>query len=173
MAADNVKTAFRLPSGVYRKALQKSNMAAQKQQWHQKNSNQQQQNIWKFKSGSVSKYRQKRPVLQSHFNKVSGLQAPALSKKRLQHKCFLVKLLRTRFLMIISGRLLPEGHNILLKTLATAISNDISEAYYQKGFVIYFLRSTYSRFMEFFTETYNKGFSCSWIFSASWALPNA
>ena len=45
MAADNVKTAFRLPSGVYRKALQKSNMAAQKQQWHQKNSNQQQQNI--------------------------------------------------------------------------------------------------------------------------------
>ena len=43
-----------------------------------------------------NKYR-KRPVLKSLFNKVSGLQPAALSKKRLHHRCFPVKLLRTRF----------------------------------------------------------------------------
>ena len=51
--------------------------------------------------------------------------------------------------------------------------NDISKAYYQKGVVFWFLRWTYNRFMEILMKTYSKGFSCSWIFSASWALPNA
>ena len=41
----------------------------------------------------------KRPVLKSLFNKVSGLQPAALSKKRTRHRCFPVKLLRTHFSM--------------------------------------------------------------------------
>ena len=53
------------------------------------------------------------------------------------------------------------------------ITIDISKGYYQNRFVICYLRSTYGRFMEFLIETHNKGFSCSWTFSASWALPNA
>ena len=44
----------------------------------------------------------------------------------------------------------------LLKTVPTAIQNDISKGYYQKGFIICFLRSTYGRFVEFLIETYNK-----------------
>ena len=97
----------------------------------------------------------KRPVLKSLFNKVSGLQPAALLKKRLQHKCFPVKLSRTRF-FIEHFRTTASG-----KAVPIAISNDISKAYYQKGFVICFLRSTYGRFVEFLIETYNKGFSYS------------
>ena len=107
----------------------------------------------------------KRSMLKSLFTKISGLQPGALSKKRLQHISFPVKLLRTRFFI--------EQLTILLKTVPVAIPNDICKVYHQKGFVICFLRSTYERFMEFLIETYNKGFSCSWIFSASWALSNA
>ena len=54
-----------------------------------------------------------------------------------------------------------EEHKILLKMVPIAIPNDISKVYYQKDFVICFLRSIYGRFMEFITETYSKGFSCS------------
>ena len=54
----------------------------------------------------------KKPVLKSNFNKFSGLQPPALSK-RLQHRCFPVN---TFFLLNTSGRLLLEGHKILLKS---------------------------------------------------------
>ena len=56
----------------------------------------------KISSNSNQKFFQnihrKIPVLKSSFNKVSGLQPAALSKKRLRHRCFPVKLLRTRFL---------------------------------------------------------------------------
>ena len=114
----------------------------------------------------------KRPVLKSLLKKVPGLQSAALSIKRLQYKCFLVKLLRGLFLSNIFERLLLEEHKILLKMVPIIIPNDIWKAYYQKGFVIYFLRSTYRRFMEFLIETYDKGFSCSSISSASWALLN-
>ena len=82
-------------------------------------------------------------------------------------------IMNTFFLSNTSGRLLLEKPTILLKTVPIAIPNDISKGYYQNGFAICFLRSNYGRFMEFLIETYNKGFSCSWIFSASWALPNA
>ena len=51
-----------------------------------------------------------------------------------------------------------EEHKFLLKPVPIATSNDISKAYYQKGFVICFLISTYGRFMEFLIETYNKVF---------------
>ena len=77
------------------------------------------------------------------------------------------------FLPNTSGWLLLEKPKILLKPVPITIPNDISKDYYQNGFVICFLRSTYGRSMEFLIETHNKGFSCSWIFSASWALPNA
>ena len=97
-------------------------------------------------------------MLKSFFNKVPGLQPPALSLKR---GVFFVKLLRTRFLSNISGRLPLGKHKILLKTVPVAIPNDISKAYYKKEFVICFLRSTYGRFMEFLIETYDEGFSCS------------
>ena len=69
------------------------------------------------------------------------------------------------FLSNTSGRLLLEEPKILLKTVPIAIPNIISKDYYQNEFFICFLRSTYGRFMEFLTETYNKGLSCSWIFS--------
>ena len=54
-----------------------------------------------------------------------------------------------------------ERDKILLNAVPIAIPNDIFKAYYQKGFVICFLRSTYSRFMEFLIGTYNKVFSFS------------
>ena len=94
----------------------------------------------------------------SLFNKVPCLQTVVLSIKRLQYRCFRVKLLRTRFLLNIPGRLLLEEHKILPKTVPIAIPNNISKAHFQKGFVICFLRSTYDRFMEFLIETYNKRF---------------
>ena len=128
----------------------------------------------------------KRPVLKSLFNTGSGLQPVVLPIKRLQYKCFLVKLLRTRFLSNISWRLLLEEHKILLKTVSIAIPIDISRAYYQKGFAFFYFFNFYflfyfyffeihahGRFMEFVTETYSKCFPCSWIFSTSWASPNA
>ena len=96
-----------------------------------------------------------------------------LNKKRLRHRRFPVKLLWTRFFIEHLGHLLLEEHKILLKPVPIAIPNYITKSYYQDGFVICFLRSTYRRFMEFLIETYNRRFSCSWIFSAYWALPNA
>ena len=91
------------------------------------------------------------------------LKSPAaLSKKRLLHWSFSLKLLRTvlqlSLLSNTSGQLLLEEHKILLKTVPIAIPNDISKTYYQKGFVICFTSSTYSRFMEFLIESYNKVF---------------
>ena len=98
MVADNMKTAFHIPTGVKEDFIE--NLIWQHhQQQHQKNNinQQQQQSIKQFTSEGVSKYTQKRPVLKSLFNKVSGLQSATLSKKRLRHMCFSVKLLRTRF----------------------------------------------------------------------------
>ena len=56
-----------------------------------------------------------------------------------------MKVLRTRFLSNTSGRLLLDEYKILLKTTPIAIPNDISKDNYQKGFAIWFLRSTYGR----------------------------
>ena len=56
------------------------------------------------KKGVLKKFqtiRQETPVLESYFNRVSGLRAVTLLKKRLQHSCFQVnfmKFLRTSFL---------------------------------------------------------------------------
>ena len=66
------------------------------------------------------------------------------------YSCEIVK--NTFFLSNTSGRMLLEGHKILLKQVSMAIPNNISKAY-QKGFVICCLRSTYGRFMEFLIET--------------------
>ena len=90
MVADNMKTAFHIPSGVNEDFIR--NLIWQRdQQQHQKNNinQQQQQSIKQFTSEGVSKYTQKRPVLKSLFN-------ATLSKKRLRHRCFSVKLLITR-----------------------------------------------------------------------------
>ena len=116
-----------------------------------------------------------RPVLYFFHKKslfqVFGLQ---LCQKRDTDTCvFLWIIKNTFFWWNTPGRLLLQKHKVLLKTVPIVIPNDLSKAYYQKGFVICFLRSTCGRFMEFLVETYNKGFFGSWIFSASWALPNA
>ena len=50
--------------------------------------------------------------------------------------------------------------------VSVSANDDISKSYYHNGFVICFLRSIYGRFIEFLIETFNKGFSCSWIFLA-------
>ena len=150
MASDNVKTGFRLPSEV------KKDFSGI---WYGSNNNNSNNNNIKkmstFNNKIITNSSQevfwnihnKRPVLKSHFNKVLGLQSAALSKKRPRHRCFPVKLLRTRFLSNTSGRLLLEELKISLKTVPIAIPNDISKAYYEKGF------------------------SCSWTFAPSWALP--
>ena len=66
MAADNLKTAFRQPRRV-NEDLQEFIMAAQRQQQHQKNINQQQQNISQFKSEGVSKYTQWKDIAEVCF----------------------------------------------------------------------------------------------------------
>ena len=50
-------------------------------------------------SEDVSKYTRKKTCAEVFFlfNKVSGLQSAALSKKRLRRRCFLVKLPRAHF----------------------------------------------------------------------------
>ena len=94
-------------------------------------------------------------------------------KKKTPTQVLSFQLLRTYFFYRTPPDDCLEEHKILLKMVPIAIPNDISKVYNQKGSVICFLRSIYGRFMEFITETYSKGISCSWIFSASWALQNA
>ena len=50
-------------------------------------------------------------------------------------------------------------------------SNEISKAYYQKGFLICFLRSAYSRLMDFLIETYKQRFFL--LLNFSYSLPNS
>ena len=54
MAANNVKTAFRLPSGVNEDFIRNLIWQHQQQQQHQKNIKQQQQNIKRFMTGVYS-----------------------------------------------------------------------------------------------------------------------
>ena len=98
MAADNVKTAFRLSSGV-NKRFSRTLIWQHQQQQHQKNIGQQQQNIKQLTSG-VSKYTQEK------------ICAEVYSRTKLRQKCFLVKLLRTHFLSNASGRQPLEEHKI-------------------------------------------------------------
>ena len=129
MAADNVKTGFCLPSGVNEDIIRNLIRQHHQTQQHQKNINRSNNKI--STSSHQKVFRNvygKRPVLKSLFNEVSGPLPAALSKKRLQQRCFLVKSSNT------SGRLLVEEHKILLKVDSIAIPNNISKAYYQKWF---------------------------------------
>ena len=65
MAANNVKTAFRLPSGINEDFI-RNLIWHHHQQQHQKNINQQQQNIKQFTSG-VSKYTQEKICAEVSF----------------------------------------------------------------------------------------------------------
>ena len=100
MAADKVKTAFRLSSGVNEVFIRNLIWQLHQQQQHQKVINQQQQqNTNQLTSEDVSKYTREKTCAEVFFlfNKVSGLQSAALSKKRLRLRCFLVKLPRAHF----------------------------------------------------------------------------
>ena len=91
MAADNLKIASRLPSGVNEDFIRNLIwLHHHQQQQHDKIINQQQQQI-------SSNLHVAKSVLKSFFNKISGIQPAALSKKRLRHWCFPLKLLRTCF----------------------------------------------------------------------------
>ena len=83
MAADNAKTALRLPSGVNKDFISNLIWQYHQQQQHQKIST----NKNKISANSHQKVprniHRKRPVLSSFFNKGSGLQPAALSKKKL------------------------------------------------------------------------------------------
>ena len=77
--------------------------------------------------------------------------------------------------------MLLEEYWILPKTGPIAIAKNIYiyTGNYQKEFVVMFFfvcfvfwRSTYGRFVDIFVETFNNGFSCFWILSVYWALPN-
>ena len=66
MVADNVKTAFRLPSRFNEDFIR--NLIWQHQQkQHQKNINHQQQNINRFTSESISKYTQEKTCAEVSF----------------------------------------------------------------------------------------------------------
>ena len=67
MAAGNVKTAFRLPSGVNEDFIRNLIWQHHQQQQHQKNINQQQQNIKQFTSEGVSKYAQEKTCAEVSF----------------------------------------------------------------------------------------------------------
>ena len=78
MAADNVKTTFRVPIGVVNEDFITSNNTIKKIISTNNNN--------KISSNSHEVFRnihRKKPLLKSLFNKVSGLQPAALSKKRL------------------------------------------------------------------------------------------
>ena len=66
MAANNVKTAFHLPSGVNEDFIRNLIWQHHQQQQHKKNINQQQQNIKQFTSG-VSKYTQEKICAEVSF----------------------------------------------------------------------------------------------------------
>ena len=58
----------------------------------------------------------KTPMLESLFNKTANLKTCSFIKKRLQHRCYLVKFvkfLRTAFLKNICERLLPKNDRSL------------------------------------------------------------
>ena len=82
-----------------------------------------------------------------------SLQPAALSKKRLQHSYFPVKLLKTGFFIELVRRTASRRAQDFTKTVPIPIPNDISKAYYQKEFAICFMRLNYSRFTEFLMET--------------------
>ena len=113
---------------------------------------QQQQNIKQFTSEAL-KYTQEKTYAEISCSFIKK-EAPALE--------FFFKIIKNSFTIksFIEHlrQLLLEEHKILLKTVPIAIPNDISKTYYQKGFVICFTSSTYSRFMEFLIESYNKVF---------------
>ena len=174
MAADNVKTAFRLPIGVNEDFITNLIWQHHQQQQYQKdNINQQQQNIKQLTRRCFEIYTGKDLCWSLFLIKFQVFSLQLYQKRDSDTGIFLWTYYEHAFLSNTSGRLLLEDPKILLETVPIAIPNDISKGYYQNGFVICFLRSTCGRFMEFLIETCNKGFSCSWIFSASLALPNA
>ena len=85
MAANNVKTGFSLPSGVNEDFIKDLMQQHHQQQQHQKiSSNNNNNNNNKISTNLHQKVfrniHRKRPVLESLFNKVLGLQPTALSK---------------------------------------------------------------------------------------------
>ena len=67
MADDNVKTAFRLPSGINEDFIRNLIWQHHHQQQHQKNINQQQQNTKQFTSEGVSKHTQEKTCAEVSF----------------------------------------------------------------------------------------------------------
>ena len=82
--------------------------------------------FWKILLQNVSNIPRKAPMLESLFNKVSGLQAWSFIRKRLQHRCFhvnIAKYLRTPILMNICQQLLLNfiASNGKISTLDTYV----------------------------------------------------
>ena len=80
MAADNVKTAFHLP-GQFNENFIRNLIWQHQQQQHQRNIDHSNNKISTNSHQVFRDRHRKRPVLKSLFNKVSGLQAAALSKR--------------------------------------------------------------------------------------------
>ena len=98
----------------------------------------------------------KRPVSESLFNTVAGLQPGTLSMKVLRCRCFLLNFAKcfTSYLQNTFGQLLLENHWILLQMVPTAIS----KAIYQEGLAFYVFWDQLWSFMYFWGEIFNKGF---------------
>ena len=86
--------------------------------------------VKKVCSKKFLKVHRKRPVSETLFNKAADSQPGNLSRKTpVEVSC---KVSRNA-----CGKQRVEGHRILLQTIVIAITNNISEANYQKGFVLY------------------------------------
>ena len=143
MAANNVKTAFRLPSGVNKDFIRNLIWQHRQQQQHQKKY---QLTTTKYQAIHIrcfKIYTGKDLCWSLFLIKFQVFSLQLYQKRDSDAGVFLWNYYEHVFLSNTSGRLLLEEPKILLKTVPIAIPNDISKSYYQNGFVICFLRSTY------------------------------
>ena len=131
MAADNVKTAFRLPIGVNEDFITNLIWQHHLQQLYQKdNVNQQQQNIKQLTRRYFEIYTGKDLCWSLFLIKFQVFSLQLYQKRGSDTGAFMWNYQEHVFLSNTSGWLLLEEHKILLKMVPVAILNDISKAYF-------------------------------------------
>ena len=98
--------------------------------------------LWKKLFLKTLQFYRKTPVVESLFNKVTGILASNLNKKRLHHRCFPVKFtkfLRTPILKNICERLL---HKILSKTLLMSKNHNVVILQRMNGLILLYSDSS-------------------------------
>ena len=74
-------------------------------------------------------------------------------KKETPTQVFSCEIIKNRIFIELVRRTASRRAQDFTKTVPIPIPNDISKAYYQKGFAICFMRLNYGRFTEFLIET--------------------